>query len=332
MSLMEDLQPEELEELVQELEGESGAEEPLSPEVEKLLRDLEPERPMELKIEAVRQLGELVRSYPQIVKALAEASMWDANPQFRRLAAACLLAPAHQAVVEQHPGLLPQYVKNLLREYGMIVEPEEKQRLDLAETIERARQQRPVSDPPRAQRPRRRKEAATPSRRRKPVSNLHIGLMLSAGVILLWIGIAGVQADMPAGMPRTWQAREFMLYVGLLSLLCLLPAVVLSGWALWNWLAPWGARNVFRRSMEETSAKVCRAWREEQTNAYGGHTGYKYFVTISLQAADVRGDSRDILLKLRVKRPIWESLEAEMIVTVRYAAENPRIALIQGEW
>jgi hypothetical protein len=113
---MEELQPEELEALVQELEGETGADEAPSPEVEELLRDLEPERPMELKIEAVRQLGELSSSNPQIVKALADASMWDASPEFRRLAAASLLAPVHQAVVEQHPGLLPQHVKNLLRE------------------------------------------------------------------------------------------------------------------------------------------------------------------------------------------------------------------------
>ncbi len=127
---MEELRPEELEELVQELEGVSGAEEAPLPEVEQLLQDLEPERPMELKVEAVRQLGELTSSSPQIVEALAAASMWDASPKFRRFAAASLLAPAHQAVMEQHPGLLPQHVKNLLREIedgGLeeaIVEPE----------------------------------------------------------------------------------------------------------------------------------------------------------------------------------------------------------------
>ncbi len=127
---MEELRPEELEELVQELEGVSGAEEAPLPEVEQLLQDLEPERPMELKVEAVRQLGELTSSSPQIVEALASASMWDASPKFRRFAAASLLAPAHQAVIEQHPGLLPQHVKNLLREIeegGLeeaIVEPE----------------------------------------------------------------------------------------------------------------------------------------------------------------------------------------------------------------
>ena len=113
---MNELGPQELEELVQELGGESDAEEALSPEVAQLLRDLDPERPMEPKVEAVRQLGGLSTSNPQIVKALADASMWDANAQFRRLAAAALLAPAHQAVIEQHPELLPRYVTNLLRE------------------------------------------------------------------------------------------------------------------------------------------------------------------------------------------------------------------------
>ena len=428
---MEELRPEELEELVQELEGQPIAGESSVPEVEKLLRDLRAGS-LDTRLEAAHQLGASGTRGARIVRALLAASESDPHVEVRRAAARSLQAPVHQqylqrqvsldmhvkiaaalsvlpagnprywllasayapflvaatsllfvvegnwrfwvagavwlvgggiglyvlnkkghrALVDKHSswlegpdgsglfllavvGLFLLLAALLMRAqeptYGIAIEPEEK-RLDLAESTEKARQQRPSSDPPRAQRPRRRKEAATPSRRRKPVSNLHIGLMLSAGVVLLGIGIAGVQADMPAGMPRTWQNEEFMLYVELLSLLCLLPAVVLSGWALWNWLAPWGARNVFRRSMKETSAEVRRAWRDEQTNEYGRRTGYKYFVWISFQADDVHGDSRDILLRLRVKRPIWESLEADMTVTARYATENPRIALIRGEW
>ena len=54
---MEELRPEELEELVQELEGESGDEEPLSPEVEALLRDLGPWSPKHTRRDAAEQLG-----------------------------------------------------------------------------------------------------------------------------------------------------------------------------------------------------------------------------------------------------------------------------------
>ena len=86
---MEELQPEELAELVRESHEETGGEEALSPE-EEMLTDLQPERPVELKVEAVRRLGELSSSNPQIVKALSAVSLWDAGPQLRRPAAASL--------------------------------------------------------------------------------------------------------------------------------------------------------------------------------------------------------------------------------------------------
>ena len=453
---MEELKPDELEELVQELESESGEEETLSPEVEELLRDLQSGSSALDRMDAAQQLGEVGTSNPRIVRGLIAVYESDSYSMVSRAAAKALRAPVHQECLQQDPELAESAKKALakvripdtgskrtslmdadtlierynsgersfrhisLREadlrgadlsgsdlrgsnlYGADLREANLARVDLRSAnlygadLRKANlceadlrdaslygaelggarlgeanlsgadltgaelhgadlrstdltgaflQGTGVAQEQLAQAASVEdmtaqgswalelwREIATPSRRRKPVSNFHIGLMISAGVILLGISIAGLQADMPAGMPRTWQAKELMIYVQLLSLLCLLPGVVLSGWALWNWLAPWGARNVFRRSMKETSAVVCRAWRDEQTNEWGGHTGYKYWVTISLQAADVHGDSRDIPLKLRVKRPIWESLEADMTVTARYAAENPRIALIQGEW
>ena len=59
---MEEVQPEELEELVRELEGESDAEESISPEIESLLRDLQPARRFTARLRAARQLGEVSSS------------------------------------------------------------------------------------------------------------------------------------------------------------------------------------------------------------------------------------------------------------------------------
>ena len=59
---MEDVHPEELEELVRELEGESDAKESISPEIESLLRDLQPARRFTSRLRAAGQLGEVDRS------------------------------------------------------------------------------------------------------------------------------------------------------------------------------------------------------------------------------------------------------------------------------
>jgi hypothetical protein len=304
---MEELQPQDIEELLKELEEESGTQESLPQEVEGLSHVLRSGTLSLTRRNVAEQLGKVGTSSPPIVRALRAAKESDPYPEVRRAAARSLRAPVHQEYLQQCP--------------------------DLMEATERALKRRPGADKQRYRpwdlRRRRRKEAYEGYSRRKPVSNSHIGLMIAAGVVLLGISIAGVRAAESAGTPRTWQAEEGLMYLEMFSYLCILPGAALLGWALWNWLAPWGARNVFRRSMKETSAEVSRAWRKEHTSE--GRTTYKYFVTVSLRADDVQGGGRDILLKLQVTERIWESLEAGTTVTARYAAKDPRITLIQGE-
>jgi hypothetical protein len=254
MSLMEELEPQELEDLVHELKEEDGAEEMLSPEVEQLLHILESGGAALERRDAAEQLGKVETSSPRIVLALIAAYESDSYSMVSQAAAESISAPVHQAILQQYP--------------------------DLMEATERACQQRRVSDRPRDARLRRRKVDAEPSRRRKPVGNSHIGLMISAGVVLVGIGIAGVRLGL--------RDAGWAMLVGPCFLLCILPGAALLGWAFWNWLAPWGARSVFRRSMKEASAEVSRAWRKEGVDGDGGTT-YKYFVTVSLRADDVQG-------------------------------------------
>jgi hypothetical protein len=98
---MEELKPEELEELVQELEEESEEEETLSPEVEQLLRDL-PFRPFTARLRAARQLGGLGSSSRQIVQALTTLAEIDDSHEVRAVAAESLRAPVHQEYLQEY--------------------------------------------------------------------------------------------------------------------------------------------------------------------------------------------------------------------------------------
>ena len=82
---MEELQTRELEVLVQEMEEEGGVEEELPPEVEALLRDLQPARLFSSRRRAARQLGEVSRSSRQIVQALMTVAEFDSSTEVRAM-------------------------------------------------------------------------------------------------------------------------------------------------------------------------------------------------------------------------------------------------------
>ncbi len=102
---MEELQPEELEELVQELEGEGSAEEPLPPKVQALLRDLQPVRLYTSRQRAAKELGQINQSSREVVLALVETAETDSSAEVRTTAAESLRAPVHQVVLRQYPEL-----------------------------------------------------------------------------------------------------------------------------------------------------------------------------------------------------------------------------------
>jgi len=103
---MEELRPEELEALVQELEGESEEEEALSPEVEELLRDLAQASFGLARLKAAEDLGELSESSPRIVRALIAAGESDAFLGVREAALESLRAPVHQEILREYPDLM----------------------------------------------------------------------------------------------------------------------------------------------------------------------------------------------------------------------------------
>lgn len=102
---MEELEPQELEDLVQEMEEEDGAEESLPSEVKVLVQDLQPIRRYSFRRRAAEQLGNISRSSLQVVKALVKVAENDSSAAIRATAVASLRAPVHQALLQQHPEL-----------------------------------------------------------------------------------------------------------------------------------------------------------------------------------------------------------------------------------
>jgi hypothetical protein len=105
---MEELRPEDIEDLLQELEEESGAQESLPQEVEDLLRVLKSGNLHSARQDAAEQLGNVGTSSDRIVRALIAASESDLHPNVRRAAAKSLRASAHQEYLQRELGLAIQ--------------------------------------------------------------------------------------------------------------------------------------------------------------------------------------------------------------------------------
>ena len=103
---MEELQPQDIEDLLQELEEEGGAEEPLPSEVEALLRDLQPASSFMTRLRAARLLGGISRSSRRVVRTLLTVAGTDSVSEVRAMAAESLRAPVHEQCLQEHPDLM----------------------------------------------------------------------------------------------------------------------------------------------------------------------------------------------------------------------------------
>jgi hypothetical protein len=104
--MMEVPQNQELDELLEELEGESEEEEALSPQVEELLRDLQPSSPFMTRLRAARLLGGISMSSRRVVQTLATVAETDSVSEVRAMAAESLRAPVHREYMLRHPEVV----------------------------------------------------------------------------------------------------------------------------------------------------------------------------------------------------------------------------------
>jgi Flp pilus assembly protein TadD len=103
---VEELSPQDIEELLKELEKEDAVQESLPQEVEELLHVLQSSSAALDRGDAAERLGRVETSSPRIVRALIAAYESDSYSMVRRAAAKSLRAPVHQEYLQQHPGLM----------------------------------------------------------------------------------------------------------------------------------------------------------------------------------------------------------------------------------
>jgi hypothetical protein len=93
----------------EETRSHTPGEDPLPPDIEELLRDLQPEQTSDtIRALAARRLARLSESDARVVSALVVTRELDSSSVIREEAAKALRAPAHQAILDQHPDLVQQ--------------------------------------------------------------------------------------------------------------------------------------------------------------------------------------------------------------------------------
>ncbi len=102
---MQEQSPEDIEELLDELEKEYDTKAALPPEVENLLQNLQPRNRYASRRRAAEQLGKLSESNLRIVQSLVAAGESDAGGAIKRAVLKSLRAPAHQEVLQENPEL-----------------------------------------------------------------------------------------------------------------------------------------------------------------------------------------------------------------------------------
>ena len=102
---MEERQLQDIEQLLDELEEEHGAEESLPSDVEELLHALQSSNLYLARLDAAERLGKVDTSDSGIVQALIAALESDSIPEVRRAATKSLRAAVHQEYLQRDLGL-----------------------------------------------------------------------------------------------------------------------------------------------------------------------------------------------------------------------------------
>jgi len=120
------------------------------------------------------------------------------------------------------------------------------------------------------------------------------------------------------------------------SLLLLLGPIFIGAGA-WSvgvkpaeWLAAITYRRAWLHSQQTTQAEFVECFIEPHEDGYGGVSYYTYWVVVRFDCSSGKFDLRTVL-KARVSESQYWHLENANTVTVRCAARNPRIALLEGE-
>lgn len=92
-----------------------------------------------------------------------------------------------------------------------------------------------------------------------------------------------------------------------------------------EWIVALLHRRAWRRLQVSAEAEILDRDTKKHTDSYG-NVHYTYWVTFRFPSTD-----GPVTLKAQVYKPQYERLKEVETVPVRYALENPRIALLEGE-
>ena len=290
---MDELQPEDLEDLVRELEGESDEEEALSPEVEGLLRRLGPWSPEQTRRDAAAQLGRVGTSSLRIVQALITACE-SPSDLVSRAAAKSLRAPVHQEYLQQHPELTAAAESTL------------QQDLDLSEMARGAPVQQRIYPKPRIQ--------------ERPL----LGRIL--GVLFALIGL-GLLVGSATGLAEGIDLK--VLIVGFAGLSFTYTGLKAAGLDLKELLLALLHRGAWQGPQVTAEGRITDRDIEEHkhTDDYGGvYYTYTHWITFGFPTTE-----GPVRLKAKVDKQRYGQLKRGQPVKVRYAQEDPRLAVLEWE-
>jgi hypothetical protein len=115
------------------------------------------------------------------------------------------------------------------------------------------------------------------------------------------------------------------LLYALIGLLIIYGGIWAYGVDLREWLVALLHRRAWRRLQVSAEAEILDCETKRRTDSYG-HVYYTYWVIFQFASTD-----GPVTLRAQVYKSQYERLKEAETVTVRYALENPRIALLEGE-
>jgi hypothetical protein len=159
-------------------------------------------------------------------------------------------------------------------------------------------------------------------KRRKPFTSLGLFVIfVVVGMVAGVIYLINVVTDTRSDLPLTLLLAICALSVGLYGL-------------LWELRSPRSSQNVFRRS--STTTQVMILSRHTETHTWepengGTVTRTTYYAIFHFDAVRPGRAVEQVTLKAKVSKKLYDRLLTGTKLTVRYASEDPCVALFEGE-
>lgn len=143
------------------------------------------------------------------------------------------------------------------------------------------------------------------------------------GVLFTLIGLGLVVGNIVLAVKQQDPARLLYALVGLLFTYVGLLA---AGLNLWEWLIALLHRRVWQRQQITADGEIVDRTVKRQVDDEG-NVSHKYWITVRFDSVE-----GPVVLRAQVDRSLYSWLAGADTISVRYALEDPRLALLEGEW